>query len=225
VFEVVYSTASDFSTLVPDATAYQNSAAFSTDVMYVRVRNMSAPGACYSQDTFTIQVTSEPTPVNPSDYILCDNISVGTDTDGIVSDFILSSKDAEILGTLDPTLYTVTYHSSATDAQTNTGALDKVNPYTNTAFSETIFVRVENNLNTACDAFSIADQTAAFNSFDLIVVPQPKISPATNILACSSTGFETFDLANLKDAEVLGTQRWYMLHRLLDCCCVLLSHE
>jgi gliding motility-associated-like protein len=205
-FDVVYSTVSDFATLIPDATAYQNSAPFSTDTMYVRIRNNRAPDACYNDDSFTIQVTSEPTPVNPVDYVLCDNTSVGTDIDGVVSDFVLSNKDAEILGTLDPTLYTVSYHSSSADAQNNASPLDKVNPYTNTAFTETIHVRVENNLNTACDAFSVADQTAAFNSFDLVVVPQPKTDPATNILACSSTGFETFDLAALKDAEVLGTQ-------------------
>ncbi|QMU65220.1 MAG: T9SS type B sorting domain-containing protein [Flavobacteriaceae bacterium] len=208
VFEVVYSTVSDFSTLVSDAAAYQNSAPFSTDTIYIRLRNSRAPNACYDDDSFTLQVTSEPTPVSPSDYVVCDVVNSGSsDTDGIYQSFDFSSKDSEILGSLSNTLYSVSYHLSQSDAQTNTNPIDKTTPYTNTtAFSQEIFVRVDNNNNTNCNAFTLADQTASFNSFFLVVVPQPKATLPADIPECSTTGRVNFDLNSLKDNEVLNGQ-------------------
>ncbi|MFY0604037.1 MAG: PKD domain-containing protein, partial [Flavobacteriaceae bacterium] len=201
-FEVVYSTVPDFASLI-NASAYQNASAFSTDLLYVRVRNVAAPNACYSDESFTIQVTSEPTPTAPTPYIVCDVVNgPSTDVDGFYQMFDLTTKDAEILGTLDPTLYTVTYHTTLTGAQTDntTDVVDKSMPYTNSlAFDQTIlYVRVENNLNAACNN--------ATNTLSLVVVPQPKTDPATNIMECVASPNQSFNLNTLKDAEVLGTQ-------------------
>jgi gliding motility-associated-like protein len=105
---------------------------------------------------------------NPaSSIVICDDSSVGDDTDGLISSFDLASQTADILGSDQSTDdFTVSYHLSQVDADdtTNTGLSS---PYTNSAAGgEKIFVRVLNNT-TGC--------YRATTSFDLIVAPLPVI--------------------------------------------------
>ncbi len=199
-FEVVYFSDAGRTTLIPNPTAYTNVNA--TETIYARLRNILAPDACYVDAEFEIRVTGQPTPTAPTDYIACDNTSVGTDIDGFTNDtFLLSSKDSEILGGLSAANYTVTYHTTLVGAQTSstTDVIDKTVNYQNTtAFSQTVYVRVENNANAGCNDSSL--------TLNLVVVPQPKSNAITNILSCSSTGTEVYDLHALKDAEMLAGQ-------------------
>ncbi len=198
-FEVQYFTDSAYTMMIADPTNYMNVNA--TETIYARVVNRTSTN-CVADGTFTIQVIGEPTPTAPTDYIVCDNTSVGTDIDGFTSDlFMLNTKDLEILGTLDPADYTVTYHTTLVGAQTSstTDVIDKTVNYQNTtAFSQTVYVRVENNLDANCNHTSL--------TMNLVVVPQPKSNAITNILSCSSTGTEVYDLHALKDAEMLAGQ-------------------
>ncbi|QMU66392.1 MAG: T9SS type B sorting domain-containing protein [Flavobacteriaceae bacterium] len=205
IFGVRYFSDSTYTTLIADPVNYTNTNP--NETIYARVFNRASTN-CFANDSFTLQVTSEPTPVSPSDYVVCDVVNSGSsDTDGIYQSFDFSSKDSEILGSLSNTLYSVSYHLSQSDAQTNTNPIDKTTPYTNTtAFSQEIFVRVDNNNNTNCNAFTLADQTASFNSFFLVVVPQPKATLPADIPECSTTGRVNFDLNSLKDNEVLNGQ-------------------
>ncbi|MDT7833560.1 choice-of-anchor L domain-containing protein, partial [Flavobacteriaceae bacterium S356] len=196
-FEVQYFTDSAYTAIIPDPTNYTNTNAIET--IYARVVNRTSTN-CVADNSFTIQVIGEPTPTAPSDYIACDNASVGTDIDGFTNDtFLLNTKDTEILGTLDPADYTVTYHTTLLGAQTSstTDVIDKTINYQNTtAFTQTVYIRVENNLDANCNNSAL--------TMDLVVVPQPKSNAITNILSCSTTGTEVFDLHALKDAEMLA---------------------
>lgn len=80
-----------------------------------------------------------PTIVSPTPLSVCD-----TNNDGFES-FDLTSKNAEILGNLNPAAFSVSYHSgSIAAAFLNINVL--VSPYVNTFLgSQTVFVRVQNN--------------------------------------------------------------------------------
>jgi hypothetical protein len=84
-------------------------------------------------------MTQPPTIVSPTPLSVCD-----TNNDGLES-FDLTSKNAEILGNLNPAAFSVSYHSgSIAAAFLNINVL--VSPYVNTFLgSQTVFVRVQNN--------------------------------------------------------------------------------
>ncbi|MFD2914315.1 DUF7619 domain-containing protein [Psychroserpens luteus] len=95
----------------------------------------------------------------PTDYLVCDN-----DLDGVY-DFDLIAKDSEILGSLSPNNYEVTYYQTQQDAEAVINAL--ASPYTNVTNPQTIFVNVMHN--------TTGNMQQA--SFDLIVniAPQPNL--------------------------------------------------
>jgi hypothetical protein len=158
------------------ANPYTNPTAFSTQTIYARVFNKSAPNACYDITEFSLQVTDFPEPVQPTPYRLCDDTASGSDTDGITNNFILSSKDAEILGSLLPAQYNISYHTTLIDAQTSstTNPIDKNIAY-QVSNSQQIYVRVENIDNVACNAISDDATGSTFTSLQLIVDPLPVI--------------------------------------------------
>ena len=173
----------------------------STQVIYARVHNKKAPNACFTITSFELEVTGLPKPLQPSTYRLCDDAtSLGGDTDGITSNFDLSTKDSEILGTLlSPTQYNVSYHTTLADAQISSAsnAIDKNADYQVTNF-KTIYVRVENKDNIACNVISDNSAGSSFMSFQLIVDPLPLIktpNPA-QIRQCINTanGIATINL-------------------------------
>ena len=91
----------------------------------------------------------------------CDDLVNGGDTDGFFNNFLLNTKENEILGSLDHVINNVTYHTTLSGAQTdnNTEVIIKPTPYRNTIInSQTIYVRVENKNNTACN-----DTSKTFN--------------------------------------------------------------
>ncbi|MFY7669540.1 PKD domain-containing protein, partial [Tenacibaculum sp. MEBiC06402] len=180
-FEVNYflSQADADNNSVPNAimSPYTNPSPFSNQTVFVRIHNTLAPEACYDITQFNLSVSALPAPSQPSDYIVCDDVVNGGDTDGFFNDFILSTKDSEVLGGLDPTLFNVSYHTTLSGAQTDnaTDVIDKNNPYRNTTINEqTIFVRIENVANTNC--FVASDPGTTFMPFRLIINPLPVIA-------------------------------------------------
>ena len=161
----------------------------SSQTIYVRVDNKNAPNACFALTEFELEVTNEPEPVQPTVYRLCDDTaSAGGDTDGITNSFRLSTKDAEILGTLSAIQYTVSYHTFLVDAQTSTttNAIDKNTDY-QVNNSQTIYVRVENIDNANCNTVSDDTAGSSFMSFQLIVDPLPIIDNSAQIKQCVNT--------------------------------------
>lgn len=201
IFEVVYylsqadADANTTASALPNP--YTNPSAFSNQTIYARMHNIAAPNACYDVKTFTLAVTGLPTPKQPLPYNVCDDTVSGSDTDGIFNNFILNSKDSEILDTLDPNLYEVSYHTSLSGAQNdkNTDVIDKNAPYTNTSVnSQRVFVRVENKNNPACNDTTI--------TLDLVVNPLPIIANPIVTLKQCDTDADLNTTINLTLAEI-----------------------
>ncbi|UTD16676.1 T9SS type B sorting domain-containing protein [Tenacibaculum mesophilum] len=163
--------------------------------IFVRLTNINSE--CFSVTDYDIIVNNNINVTPPSDYIVCDDTDSGSNTDGLYSSFLLSSKDNEILGMLDPNTHTINYYHSLSDAQNNLNPINKNSLYTNVSKNtQTVFVRVENNvgcLNTS-------------TSFNLIINPVPSFIMLPPYQQCDfdnnpADGFTTFNLQS-KEAEL-----------------------
>ncbi|MFY0605061.1 MAG: hypothetical protein JXQ93_14110, partial [Flavobacteriaceae bacterium] len=150
--------------MITDISNYRNITA-NTQQIYTRIDNTVNTSCLYIGTHITLNVNPVPTATDVNNMQLCDDDLDGDDTNGMVS-FPLSNQTATILGGQDPVNFTVTYHASASDA--NSGLNNLPDSYSNTAANQqTIYVRVTNN-STGC----FTDHT----TFDLIVHPLPVIS-------------------------------------------------
>ncbi|MCH3883245.1 PKD domain-containing protein, partial [Tenacibaculum aquimarinum] len=165
--------------------------------IWVRVHNQRAPNACNEIYSFNLQITGEPVAQTPDDIIFCDGDGTDSvDNDGLYDNFILNTRDAQILGALSATQYTVSYHISLTDAQTSatTNAIDKNTNYQ--SGNDVIFVRVENVDNANCNDTS--------QSFELIVNPLPTPVDVT-ILQCDDDADLVADINLTLEQENIST--------------------
>ena len=174
----------------PLSSPYTNTT--SPQTIYVRIEN-NLKTDCYSTTSFQLFANGiadipELTPIET-----CDD-----DLDGFASTFDLTLSNTEVIGSLDPTEYGISFHISQADADSNTAPIDSPTAYTNLiATNDIVYVRLENNDNTTC---------YTTQSLDLIVNPLPTISPITDYEICDDDldGFvTTFDLLT-KDAEITG---------------------
>ncbi|WP_417875137.1 T9SS type B sorting domain-containing protein [Xanthomarina gelatinilytica] len=159
-----------------------------------RVDLTGSPG-CYVTTSFFIEVFNTPIANSLNTQEICDNMDDGDDTNGQMETF-LHDFDTLFLGNQDASAYTVTYHPSQIDAENNTAELPE--PYYNSnPFNESIFVRIENNLNTNCFATT---------SFDIIVNSVPSSFNAS-LLQCDEDGLNdgrTFFNLNEAHNELTG---------------------
>ncbi len=155
----------------------------SSQTIYARVDNNENPN-CYAITTFTIEVFIRPSIAILEDITLCDS---NTNTMDGFETLMLTDLNSDILIAQDETQYTITYHPTQQDADDNTNTLP--DSYTNTiAYSEEIFVRMENNANTDC---------YSTDSFILTVNDAPEAIDTT-ILQCDEDGIpEGFTIFNL----------------------------
>ena len=166
------------------------------------LNNILAPSAVYLANAYdssnNIVITYEyilefhdlPIANATNDLLQCDDNNDG------VWNFDLSVNDVTILGAQDPVQFTITYHDSQADADSNSNVLSI--PHTNTSNSQIIYARIENNDNIDCyDTISFIIEV-----FDI-----PTAITADNMLECDddNDGFFIFDLT-LNDALILGTQ-------------------
>jgi len=157
--------------------------------LYIRLTNTITE--CFSVSDFTVTVTTIPigTAIN---LTACDD-----DNDGFYT-FDLSQNDTNI--NLDLVNNTINYFDNETDALTNNIANKLPTNYTNsTAFtSEIIWARVQNTISGCYNV----------TSFSILVYKSPDSVQPTDIIQCDDDfdGFYQFDIANLKDSEILGTQ-------------------
>ncbi|WP_369048534.1 T9SS type B sorting domain-containing protein, partial [Tenacibaculum sp. UWU-22] len=151
--------------------------------------------------TFNVLVNPEPLanpdPLNPvSNLSMCDDLTDGDDTNGIVQNFDLDSQIPDILGaSQDPDDFIVTFHLSKAEASSGTNSLHS--PFTNTiAHQQTIYVRVQNKA-TGCvnDNFS----------FLLIVYPIPDFEVTSPQYICLNNTPLTLQVEN-PDGEY--TYQW-----------------
>ncbi|MCA0133885.1 choice-of-anchor L domain-containing protein, partial [Winogradskyella alexanderae] len=154
--------------------------------------------SCVIGDSVDITLSSEQEVSNVSDFILCDDDS----NDGIES-FDLESKYYEVLSTVPPSNYNISYHLNEADAQNNQNSI--LSPFQNTSSPQQIFVRIEDTIN-GCLAFS---------SFNLIVNPKPEVVEPEPIIVCPDPtldGYTFIDLTVANDQITNGNTNLYVTY-------------
>lgn len=158
---------------------------------YAKVFNL-ANTACHAITSFSVTLSQQPVANATSNYLLCENLPYNN-----IEQFDLASKKPSLLGTQAASDFTVSFHSSQSNADANLAPLPLL--YTNTLPQETLFARVQNNANANC--FSTT-------SFLLKVIQQPQIITVSDYKVCDDTlndGIAAFDL-NTKTSEILNGQ-------------------
>ncbi|MFK2820641.1 T9SS type B sorting domain-containing protein [Flavobacteriaceae sp. LMIT009] len=160
--------------------------------IFVRVHNNDNPN-CYEVTSFMIEVHDTPIANPVTDWIECDDINDGDEQNG-QKEFDLLSLNSVVLGTQNIAEVNITYHSSQIDADNNSNGL--IIPYYNTtAFTQEVFIRIENVNNTDC-----FDTT----SFHLIVHSLPTANQPNDIIICDDNNDTTWDFDfTVQDAAVL----------------------
>lgn len=139
-------------------------------------------GTCVIEDIVEITLNSAQSAGPITDFELCDDIT----QDGIES-FNLTIKEGEILATVPPANYTITYHPTQNDANDNTNTF--ANTIQNTTSPQEVFVRV----------LDIDNGCLAFTSFNLVVNPLPTIVNPTPFDICDGDGTTSVDLTVRND--------------------------
>jgi gliding motility-associated-like protein len=182
---------------------HENSLSPNTQTIFVRIENKIS-GCFISNSQFNLIVNPLPTANSVADLVECDNLTDGDDTNGIVQNFDLESQTANILGTQLPSEYTVTYHTSSSDATSGINPL--TSPFENSSSPnlQTIYVRVLNN-NTGCINTHL--------TFNVVVNELPLANTVQNIELCDNLDdgndtngiVQTFNLES-QTATILGGQ-------------------
>lgn len=118
----------------------------------------------------------------PNDILQCQNVITNNET------FDLTSQNGIILGSQSPTDYTLTYHTSLSDAQSNVNAITNLTNFNPTTNPQTIYARLVYNALSTC---------YEVRSFDLIVGQIPQFNLQPNYINCTSTPIDL-------DASVLN---------------------
>lgn len=98
---------------------------------------------CYDTTSFFIKVYKQPILNNVSNLSICDD----TSNDGIEL-FDIISQTSLILGTQSLTDFSISFHTSLSDAQLNVNPI--VGDYTNISNPQTIYYRIENKNHSGC---------------------------------------------------------------------------
>ncbi len=163
---------------------YRNVTAFS-QTLYIRLESTITD--CYNIGTVQLIVNPRPIATEPEPYEMCDNGSNDTDGEAI---FDLTTMESEILGTLNPAQFTVTFYDA--DGLIPT-------PVSYPSVSQVITGRVTNGATGCYDEVDV----------ELIVNPLPVATPPTPYTLCDlndpGNEIEVFDL-NTKIDEIIGTQ-------------------
>jgi gliding motility-associated-like protein len=170
-----------------------------SQMIYVRSENTIT--GCYSLTLNTLElivVASPEVPIDLEPLVLCDD-----DNNGITQ-FDLTTMDANILGTQNPLEVILTYHTSAADAQTGNNPIINTTNYSNTINPQTIYVRLFNPGTDCLDT----------GVFELQVELPPEAVAPIPLELCDDLGespgdeMTVFDLT-VKDAEITsGEASW-----------------
>lgn len=151
----------------------------SSNTIYARIEN-NQNSECFNTTHFNIEVSYLPYANQPDDIFVCDDLS----NDGI-EEFDLNQQDNIVLNGLNPLNFNISYHLSISDAENNTNFLNT--NYSNIENPQTIYTRIENNINTNC--FDIT-------SFTLNVLEKPVLTLKNVIPLCESEPLELIVDAN-----------------------------
>ncbi len=161
-----------------------------SETIFYRVQN-NTYSDCFETGSFGVEVIGQVVANQPNNMQACDD-----DNDGIFA-FDLTTQEAQIIGAQNASSIAVSFHTSQTDADANTNALNAGSHTNTTPYQEIIYVRVSNTSDSSC-----YDTT----TFDVLVSDTPVITDVSDWLICddNNDGLYNFDFS-LKDAEILGT--------------------
>jgi gliding motility-associated-like protein len=168
------------------------------DTIYVRLEN-NGNTDCYDTTSFEIEVFELAFPLDSANIDSieeCDNISVGTDTDGFIV-FDLTQRETDILNGQDSSVFTLTYFTDA--GYTNQIPVAQETAFENTtAGGQTVYVRMTNNLNATC-----YDDT----SFEISVFELPVLNSPPFVLEQCDDDFDGYNSFNLTEinSEIITT--------------------
>ncbi|SNR80703.1 gliding motility-associated C-terminal domain-containing protein [Maribacter sedimenticola] len=162
---------------------------YGTTPVFARVTNNNNQ-ECYATTQFNIIAREAPLVDTITDWTVCDD-----DTDGFFT-FDLSQKNTEIFNGQDETKFEILYFASQADADAGTNALPL--NYTNTAATETIFVRFQNSTYTDC---------YRTGSFVIEVIHGVTANQPADLSICdeNNDGQAIFDLTQT-ETEIIGAQ-------------------
>ncbi|NMH86481.1 T9SS type B sorting domain-containing protein [Flavivirga algicola] len=153
---------------------------------------------CYDMTSFVVEVFNTPTAFPVSPLEICD-MEIASDLNVLngQTEINLHQFDDGILGAQDPLAYSISYYKSINDAETKNAPLN-FSYYNETAFSETIYARIENNLNIDC-----FDITPPIN---ITINPLPEFAN-TALIQCDEDGIaDGITVFNLNEAREVLTQ-------------------
>ncbi len=157
-----------------------------SQTLFVRVFNIENPN-CFDVNSFELTMFRTPQISTNTTLEFCDE--TGDFLDGI-TDLNLQDVIPNLIG--NQTQINVSFHPTQTDADNNTAQLP-VNYTNTTAFSTTIFIRVENANNTNCVNTS---------SLELIINPLP-VANDVSLIQCDEDGipegFTVFNILQIED--------------------------
>ena len=153
-----------------DANANENPlsdsyASAGNQTVFVRIQNTNG---CATIKSFQLLLMAPPTATQPVDMTNC-VISFNSPT----ANFNLESQNPSVLNGLPAALYTISYHSSLEDAQSDSNPLALTNHPS--IAGQTIYVRLENKTDPDC-----FDTT----SFQVFTKELPQVDVLENVLAC-----------------------------------------
>jgi len=124
---------------------------------------------CAITKSFQLELTPPPVANNPGNISLCETISQSN-----IADFDISLQTAAVLGGQSATIYNVSYHLNAADANAGTNPIDPSVIFS--SGNATLFARVQNSTDFTC-----------FNttSFNLVVIPRPILDLLSDQFVCA----------------------------------------
>ena len=167
--------------------------------VWIRVENNRVDyfnNKCYVLVEQLLTVYPLPIIIQPLTVQNCDD-----DTDGIaVFDLTLTSTTTSLLGSSQlPANFTITYYTTAADAQSDTNAILNPTNFTNTPNTQIIYIRVVNK-GTGC---------VNYGQFTITVNPKPAATVPADFASCdvdgTNDGFFTLNLGNYING-IIGTQ-------------------
>lgn len=156
-----------------------------TQTLYIRVESNLTQ--CFDTTPLVLIVNLVPEATTPAEpYALCDNGS--DDNDGIAT-FNLTTTIPEILGTIDPLQFSVTFHEIRDDAVAGTPQIP--NPLSYSSSNRTIYVRITNN---ATDCYDIVELELVVNPLPVAIQPTEPVIELCDVTAPANDEQEIFDL-------------------------------
>ncbi|MDU8886097.1 choice-of-anchor L domain-containing protein [Yeosuana sp. MJ-SS3] len=134
----------------------------SNHTIYARI--IDAQTGCPIVTSFILQINQNPIANSPQDLIACDD-----DYDGFLA-FDLSVQDSQIIGSQDPSNFTISYYDSFDNAENGTNSLNNSH---SSSDGEIIFARIVNNATGCFDTtqfMTIVNPLPVININDVVAI-------------------------------------------------------